>query len=360
MTVMERLFATGRDGEFLAVEDGAREKQILRMVQKELAEADEPNLLLEEDMHVFDREPLADPLMLVSCNTCKRPVKSSQYRVHAERCRSSMNPDETIVELNGGSGHRRPPRKVRKKVMSPNSNHNIVGDTGRSESLEVDDAAPDFAVASATNLETPTGGMAHMHGNSYPTSKDGECVGLRGAECLDFLAPSSKRTKMSSAESAGISEELDWICGVRLSEYATCQESLTCEAHSESMKHAVPGRSKRFDLLLHDLKLKSMIDSRSHDQAISEIILPAPMATKVYYFRQHHQMRAVLGHLFHEALTRESSSPVTHPATMSEEEHSPSHRLSNYTPLSQFAHDWHQRTLLENKIKIQTSYLNAK
>ncbi|KAJ0807470.1 hypothetical protein HanLR1_Chr00c1229g0797521 [Helianthus annuus] len=35
------------------------------------------------DMDVFGLRPMVDPLILVSCNSCKKPVKVSQYANHA-------------------------------------------------------------------------------------------------------------------------------------------------------------------------------------------------------------------------------------------------------------------------------------
>jgi hypothetical protein len=70
-------------GDLSYSEEAAQEKAAVKTVQREMDEADEANLLEEEDMHVFDREPLTDRLGLVSCNMCKKPIKSSQYAAHA-------------------------------------------------------------------------------------------------------------------------------------------------------------------------------------------------------------------------------------------------------------------------------------
>lgn len=34
-----------------------------------------------------------------------------------ERCRSLNTSDDTVIELDGGAGHRKPPRKARKKLL---------------------------------------------------------------------------------------------------------------------------------------------------------------------------------------------------------------------------------------------------
>ncbi|KAL6842049.1 hypothetical protein ACP4OV_028028 [Aristida adscensionis] len=71
-----------------ARDDVINEMAAAQILQKQLFDAHEPNLLNEDDMHIFGSKPMADPLDLVCCSTCKKPVKASQYAVHAERCNS--------------------------------------------------------------------------------------------------------------------------------------------------------------------------------------------------------------------------------------------------------------------------------
>uniref|UniRef100_A0A2P2KPY9 SAGA-associated factor 11 n=1 Tax=Rhizophora mucronata TaxID=61149 RepID=A0A2P2KPY9_RHIMU len=69
-------------------------------------------------MDIFGLMPMTDPLHLVCCNACKKPVKASQYAAHAEICRSLTSAGEMLLDTSGGIGHRRPPRKERKKLLS--------------------------------------------------------------------------------------------------------------------------------------------------------------------------------------------------------------------------------------------------
>ncbi|XP_020101645.1 uncharacterized protein LOC109719403 isoform X3 [Ananas comosus] len=105
-------------------EEMTREKIAAQIIHKEFLEADDANLLEEEDMHVFDCRPLTDPLHLVRCNACKKPIKESQYAAHAERCRSFSSNRDSVVELDGDSGHKKPLRKGRK--ISQSSNGSIL------------------------------------------------------------------------------------------------------------------------------------------------------------------------------------------------------------------------------------------
>ncbi|XP_058210046.1 uncharacterized protein LOC131322657 isoform X4 [Rhododendron vialii] len=82
MAVMARLLAAGSFSQTIAEEVGFQ-KLPTQYIQTELREADEANLLDEEEMHVFDLKPMTDPLHLVCCNACKKPIKESQYAAHA-------------------------------------------------------------------------------------------------------------------------------------------------------------------------------------------------------------------------------------------------------------------------------------
>ncbi|PWA43716.1 hypothetical protein CTI12_AA422870 [Artemisia annua] len=72
----------GRNTSQIMADDVGRWKLAAQYIQRELIEADEVNLLDEEDMHVFGLRPMMDPLILVCCNSCKKPVKVSQYATH--------------------------------------------------------------------------------------------------------------------------------------------------------------------------------------------------------------------------------------------------------------------------------------
>ncbi|KAC9988321.1 hypothetical protein E3N88_27244 [Mikania micrantha] len=95
-------------------------KSACQYIQRELKEADEANLLDEEDMHVFGLRPMTDPLILVSCNSCKKPVKASQYANHAEICKSLSLLADSTTETDV-AGKKKPPRKEKKKLQISNS-----------------------------------------------------------------------------------------------------------------------------------------------------------------------------------------------------------------------------------------------
>ncbi|EPS61501.1 hypothetical protein M569_13295, partial [Genlisea aurea] len=81
---------------------------------REFQEADEVNLLNEEDMHIFGLRPMADPLELVCCNACRKPIKASQYAAHSELCKSFSSGLEVNLEHLSPAVDKKPPRKERK------------------------------------------------------------------------------------------------------------------------------------------------------------------------------------------------------------------------------------------------------
>ncbi|KAI5572665.1 hypothetical protein BDE02_10G027900 [Populus trichocarpa] len=150
MAVMARLLAAGSLLQNNA-EEVSQQKLATQYICRELHEADEPNLLDEEDMHVFGLMPMTDPLDLVCCNACKKPVKASQYAAHAELCRFLNSAEEMTLEPDGGTGRRKPPRKERKKLITASSNQATpVVERESSEYIVADDT-----VASESQLDRP-------------------------------------------------------------------------------------------------------------------------------------------------------------------------------------------------------------
>ncbi|KAB5545311.1 hypothetical protein DKX38_013423 [Salix brachista] len=140
MAVMARLLVAGRLSQNIA-EEVSQQKFVTRYNCRELQESDEPNLLDEEDMHVFGLMPMTDPLDLVCCNACKKPVMASQYAAHAELCRLLNSAEEMTLELDGAIGCRKPPRKERKKLLTASSNQaTSFGEQERSETIVADDS----------------------------------------------------------------------------------------------------------------------------------------------------------------------------------------------------------------------------
>lgn len=117
MKALARLLETGGVPE-KSSEEVESEKIAIQNIHRQFYDADEANLLEEKDMHVFGCRPLTDPLRLVCCNACKKPIKASQYAAHAERCSSISSTADTALERDGDNGHKKPPRKGRRKLQA--------------------------------------------------------------------------------------------------------------------------------------------------------------------------------------------------------------------------------------------------
>ncbi|XP_006664078.1 uncharacterized protein LOC102713147 [Oryza brachyantha] len=110
-----------------APDDLTGDKGAAQILHKQLIDAHEPNLLDEDDMHIFGSKPMADPLDLVCCNTCKKPIKASQYAAHAERCSSGkVNPNDSMgTGINDDCTTKKPPKKGRKIKLTTNGNQKV-------------------------------------------------------------------------------------------------------------------------------------------------------------------------------------------------------------------------------------------
>lgn len=318
---MERLLSSGGAMEPSSAEEASYEKGTAQSIQKEMNEADEANLLEEEDMHVFDRKPLMDPLPLVSCNTCKKPIKKSQYAAHAERCRLLNASDDTGLELDGGTGHKKPPRKARKKVQMAHDNQGLTaGDQEISESLDGDDNA----ASESANVDDSQTGIASSIGREVKRSStsmdgsltvDGPAVGPGSSIYSECVMSPSKRAKLQPVQSSLTSEELDAMCGIT-TEPGKCQAPFTYKQHPESSKCTVKGGMPLYDAALdeHNAKLVLGLEPKTKEDHLADI--PVPLATKVYYPRQNQRLRAMLGHLFLESVTKENSNESSLPNSL--------------------------------------------
>ncbi|XP_072997772.1 uncharacterized protein [Typha latifolia] len=139
MAAMVRLLMVENVPDITPAEEVTHEKIAAQIIHKEFLDADEANLLEEEDMHIFECRPLTDPLHLVRCNSCKKPIKASQYAAHSERCRLLAPIRDTALDLEVDSGHKKPPRKGRKMSQATNGSillHKMML-AGQSQSLKI-------------------------------------------------------------------------------------------------------------------------------------------------------------------------------------------------------------------------------
>ncbi|KAL6185923.1 hypothetical protein ACLB2K_042045 [Fragaria x ananassa] len=257
MAVMARLLAGGSVLQSLA-EDVPHQKFA---VYRDLIEANDANLLDEEDMHVFDLEPMTDTLLLVCCNACKKPVKASQYAAHSVLCRSLNSTKETNLEVGAAIEQKKPPRKEKKKLLTAYAHQSTsVRELERSESA--DDVAvsqPQLDGKIGMNSFCGTGGKGNSASVDTTNMMDGSGVSPENTSySTSLLHPPTKRFKMIAGEQPQPPLSDDLGATSIVSELRSAQE--TCP------------------------------------------YCPVPLATKVYYSQRSNRLRTALCHLYSEAV----------------------------------------------------------
>ncbi|XP_057489217.1 uncharacterized protein LOC130775123 isoform X1 [Actinidia eriantha] len=284
MAAMARLLAAGSFSQNIAEEVG-NQKLAAQYIQRELREADEANLLDEEDMHVFGLEPMTDPLHLVCCNACKKPIMASQYAAHAELCKSLSSVEEIVSELNGGTGNKKPPRKERKKLLTAYS-ANTGGGKERFPSAEADDVefhldeqaplASSLSMETKRNLSCLDGTLTMDVSRVSPGSTD-----------HSIMPPPLKRSKLIAAEGLSMPDHLETANGVARSLCISTQKTRTCKELPKGCRS-----EKAFDYVVGYQK-----SSDVHDCCLPSKDVPAPLATKMFYSQRNHRLRSALTYL---------------------------------------------------------------
>ncbi|XP_068662598.1 uncharacterized protein [Aristolochia californica] len=251
-------------------DEADHEKLAAQAIYRNLLEADEPNMLEEKDMHVFDSKPLTDPLHLVCCNACKKPIKDSQYASHAERCRSLNFTGEIGLGLDGGTGHKKPPRKGRKKMQTAHDYQGTtLGEQERSESIDGDNETAasesnmdDHGIACSLSRDSKHNLSASRTSILIDVSlgADGSIISGSTNHSAGAMSSSKKRNKLVHVESLPQSNDIDRVCGLVTEAAPSCQVIINCS--------------------------------------------PLPLATKIYHSKRN-RLRTAIGHLYNDALKKE-------------------------------------------------------
>ncbi|KAM0985008.1 hypothetical protein ACFX2I_012265 [Malus domestica] len=309
MAVMARLLA-GVNVSQSITEGVGHHKFAAQIICRELSEANEANLLDEEDMHVFGLKPMDDPLHLdpydfldtvtnmeydfvvsrnVCCNACKKPVKASQYAAHAELCRLLNSTQETTLELDGSMGQRKPPRKERKKSSTAHANQSaLVGELERSESVDADDnSVSQFQLHGQIGMNPGSFMEAKMNSAyadaTYMMDGSGVSPGNTNGSTSVTLPP-TKRFKMIPGHQLPLSDDIGTASAV--SKLASTEDAYP---YRDSPKGAISA-------------LKYKKSGQALDCCLPIKDCPLPLATKVYYSQRGNRLRSDLSHLYHEAM----------------------------------------------------------
>lgn len=294
MEVMARFLAAGSFSQTIADDFG---RSAAEYICRELREADEVNLIDEEDMHVYGERPMTDLLQLVCCNFCKKPIKDSQYAAHAELCRSLKLTEQTGLELDGSTGNRKPPRKEKKKLTTSSANQAAAVGEQRSESMDNIDIAVSQSHLNSQIRVTPFSNEAKdavsmMEGTrTNPGNRD---------HPSSVMHPPTKRHKSIASTHLPLPESRVTESGLTKAVSFTdgnTREDLLERTVSE---HEDPNH-KNLGLV--------------HEQLIMKNDFPAPLATKIYYSQRRNRLRASIRHLYFQNLCEELCTDVVSPKT---------------------------------------------
>ncbi|GKU85556.1 hypothetical protein SLEP1_g217 [Rubroshorea leprosula] len=296
MAVMARLIEAGKLSQRKAGEIG-QHKLAVQHIYRELREANEPNLLDEEDMHIFGLKPMVDPLHLVCCNACKKPIKASQYAAHAELCSSLRTTEESALEIDGGLGRRKPPRKERKKPAAYTNQPTPGLEQERYELINIDDST---ASKSHENGKISYSFSMDSKRNSSIVGKESMMDNLRANhESRDHSAsvvlPSAKRSKLMADECIPALDVPENASG--LTRIQNTQDIYASKGSS--------GRRISGSKILNDIHENC---GQVHKHFLQTKSVPVPLATKIYYSQRSSRLRLAISHQYHDAWTNELSS----------------------------------------------------
>ncbi|KAM6566017.1 hypothetical protein CsatA_025145 [Cannabis sativa] len=294
MAVMARLLAAGSFSRSVAAEEAGHQKLAATLLYKELREADEPNFLDEEDMHVFGLKPMSDPLHLVCCNTCKRPVQASQYVAHAEFCRMVSSIEESMLDVTGSVGHRKAMRKEKRKPLNAYANQAIlvreversksiiVGDTVTAESRLNGKPGTNSSFSFDRKRNSAYGDAEHlMHGSAVSPGDDDNSAGV--------MTRALKRSKLMAGEWLPLSD------ASVVSNILSTHDDYNCDispkqtiAESGSPNDSIFGNKKPDQFNGCCLPIKANMS--------------VPLATKIYYSQRNNRLRSAFCHLYYETV----------------------------------------------------------
>ncbi|GAY36032.1 hypothetical protein CUMW_019940 [Citrus unshiu] len=257
LAVMARLLDAGSFVSQIGADEVSYHKLAAQNIYRELSEADEANLLDEEDMHIFGSKPMADPLHLVSCNACKKPIKASQYAVHADQA-------------------------------TP------VTDQERSESLDVDDNSSVSVDVKRNSACVNIASAMDGSGVSSENTDHSACV----------MPPPTKRSKLIAGEHLPLPGDQPMASGV--TKTLSSQDAHNCTDFPEQ---TIPGSVMPSDLDVHKNPEKIHVQQCClHTQDV-----PAPLATKIYYSQRNNRLKSALTRQFYGASVKELDKDVVIP-----------------------------------------------
>ncbi|XP_043806841.1 uncharacterized protein LOC110601259 isoform X3 [Manihot esculenta] len=275
MAVMARLLAAGSLSQTTGEEIG-EEKLATQCIYRELHEADEANFLDEEEL-----------------------------------CRSLNFAEETTLELADSVGHRKPPKKERKKLSTSYINQaTLAAEQRRSVYIDANDIT-----VSESQLDAQPGRSSSF---SMDAKRNPSCVAFmmdgqgESPEHTDhsvcIMPPPTKRSKFVSSQHLLVSNDPEAASG--LTKIRSAQDSFSF------------GNFQIQSTLSSDMPNDCGIVSKFPGQAYGNCLLtkdiPIPLSTKIYYSQRNNRLRLAVAHMYHASSVKGLTSNVASPEVSQE------------------------------------------
>ncbi|KVH91415.1 hypothetical protein Ccrd_006560 [Cynara cardunculus var. scolymus] len=193
--------------------------------------------------------------LLVCCNSCKKPVKASQYATHADICKSLSSVVDNTTEVDVVGGQKKPPRKERKKLQICISTQ--VPSVGKPERSALSNTA-----ASNSNLDEQT-----LKATSFPIQ-------------------------------VKVSANVKNMVNVFISSFAANSYCSGRDFTNESQARSL----KIFDSVTSLQKPRKLEDHHLQTKGMSTV--PAPLATKIFYSQRTQRLRSAISHMYYRSSTQ--------------------------------------------------------
>ncbi|KAK6130476.1 hypothetical protein DH2020_035790 [Rehmannia glutinosa] len=301
MTALPRLLDAGSVSQNVTEEIG-HQKLAAQYIRRVIQEADEANLIDDEDMHIFGLRPMTDPLDLnnkgeaismvktlpfvqadknpmnyyhkVCCNACKKPVKASNYAAHAViLCEKTKSDDGLRI-------------RSALDVLMCGAIHRRIAQIDRVSSRE--EISPELD-GPAVNRKPPR----KERKKSTQTKKATSARELKKFEAVDSDDIVKRNMHLNSTHTMN---------GSRLNPYDMhCSEDATKGSLKPLKRTAAENPSNPGTKNL----CKTAAEVRP---SVLSLDVPAPLATKIYYSQRSHHLRSAISHMFFEEPSKEVSN----------------------------------------------------
>ncbi|KAF5904513.1 ataxin-7-like isoform X2 [Clarias magur] len=242
---------------------------------KECGRNREAMRLCRDDMPIFGQCPAQDDFYLVMCSHCSQVVKPQAFQAHYERRHNSINKPASSY-----------PSSASLPSLPSRARTGGAGGGGTACAMPVGSSSSSSSAGGSNNTHTAKEKLPHRKPHFPPkvlhdditVSSSPSKPGLNSQSVpkahqpspghipngKGHVSPLSKKQDSSSTNTNSkrptrkvLEREFnpDVHCGVMdIGARKPCTRSLTCKTHSLSQRRAVPGRRKRFDVLLAEHK----------------------------------------------------------------------------------------------------------